>query len=192
LLLFNTLIEFLTSWAHCQVHVAKIKTCAYQFYKKDLYKLHLLFLDPPKLVPADGDELRRGGRTPARAGELRPGRASSGQGGRTPAREHTCRTEHDRHGRRLAPPFRDLPCFPDEPRSCTSPSSSTPPKESTRRASNHRRHCRFLTGIRALPPPNWSPPALLRPHRPHRRTLGEPPVPLVLSPSSLVPRRRRR
>jgi hypothetical protein len=24
-LLFNTLIEFLTSWAHCQVHMAKDK-----------------------------------------------------------------------------------------------------------------------------------------------------------------------
>jgi hypothetical protein len=47
--------------------VAKIKKLEpANFTKKVLYKLHLLFLDPPilpsiKLVPADGDELRQGG-----------------------------------------------------------------------------------------------------------------------------------
>jgi hypothetical protein len=64
---FNTLTEILTSWAHLTGPRGKDKKLEpANFTKKVLYKLHLLFLDPPilpsiKLVPADGDELRQGG-----------------------------------------------------------------------------------------------------------------------------------
>jgi hypothetical protein len=62
------------------------------------------------------------------------------------------------------------PCLSEALRRSASPSSISPPKELSRRAWS-RHHCRgYLTGNRAPPLPNCSPPSILRPNQAHQRT----------------------
>jgi hypothetical protein len=63
-------------------------------------------------------------------------------------------------------------------------SSTSPFKELAQSASNHRRHRGYLAREPSSPPPNCSPPAILRPNRAHRCTQGDPPV--LLDPSPFI------
>jgi hypothetical protein len=56
------------------------------------------------------------------------------------------------------------------------PPEVSPAKESSRRARSRHRFAGFPRRYRATPPPNSSPPVILRPSRPHRRVPGEFPV----------------
>jgi hypothetical protein len=96
--------------------------------------------------------------------------------------------------RRLVLQLDAAPCSSKVLRRFPSPSSISPPKELSRCARSRRHRREYLAGNRAPPPPNCSPPAILRPNQAHRRTQGEPPVrphpfPFFFSRRSVAPLR---